>query len=50
MFDDDINSNCDAENETYWDIKFRQMVKDLAWDIADIIVDLLDKWDDEGWQ
>lgn len=50
MFDDDINSNCDAENETYWDFKFRQMVKDLAWDIADIIVDLLDKWDDEGWQ
>ena len=50
MFDDDINSNCDSENETYGDFKFRQMVKDLAWDIADIIVDLLDNWDDEGWQ
>ena len=45
MFDEDINSNCGAENETYGDFKFRQMVKELAGVIAGSIADFLD--DDE---
>jgi len=46
MFDEDIHSNSEGENETYGDFKFRQAVKELAWDIADAIVDFLDRWDD----
>lgn len=45
MFDEDINSNCDAENETYWDFKFRKAVKELAEVIAESITDFLDDWE-----
>jgi hypothetical protein len=30
MFDEDIHSNSEGENETYGDFKFRQAVKELA--------------------
>ena len=48
MFDEDINSNCDAENETYEDFKFWQMVKELAGVIAWSIADFLDDDEENG--
>lgn len=47
MFDEDINSNCDSENKTYEDFKFRQMCKELWLDITKVIIDFL-FGDDEG--
>jgi hypothetical protein len=46
MFDEDINSNCDSENETYWDFKFWQAVKELAGEITDIVIDILSRDND----
>lgn len=48
MFDDEINSSCDSENETYGDFKFRQMCKELWEDITQIIIDFLDSNKDEN--
>lgn len=45
MFDEDIHSNSEGENETYGDFKFRQMVKELAEVIAWSIADFLDDWE-----
>lgn len=51
MFDEDIHSNSEGENETYGDFKFRQMVKELAGVIAGSIADFLDddEWDESNW-
>lgn len=48
MFDEEIHSNSEWENETYENFKFRQMVKDFAGDITDIIIDFLDSNKDEN--
>lgn len=42
MFDEEIHSNSEWENEIYENFKFRQMIKELSEDIADSIVDFLD--------
>lgn len=48
MFDEDINSNCDSENETYGNFKFRQICKEFGADIAEMIVNFLSG--DDEWQ
>lgn len=48
MFDEDIHSNSEGENETYGDFKFRQMVKELAGVIAGSIADFLDDDEENG--
>ena len=51
MFDEEIHSNSEGENETYEDFKFRQAVKELAEVIAGSIADFLDddEWDESNW-
>lgn len=49
MFDEDINSNCDAENKTYEDFKFRQMCKELWGDITQLILWFLNSDDEWEW-
>ena len=48
MFDEEIHSNSEWENETYEDFKFRQAVKELAEVIAGSIADFLDDDEENG--